>query len=188
MSWWKIYSMGERRGWGVERGKNPENFCMVFSQIAWRVRHRRKGHRAGIWRKPEAKHCSSLCSQSEGGEYCGGQARAENPQSYAPKRWSCSLRVRGPHFASKVSYSAGAATDDCAGQCNFKHLTYKAYIYITVYSQSASVMRVISSSQSSLSGLISTTRAPISSATRRAVFPLYSFWMNTTRTFSRRHS
>ena len=26
-----------------------------------------------------------------------------------------SLRVRGPHFASKVSYSAGAATDDCAG-------------------------------------------------------------------------
>ena len=26
-----------------------------------------------------AKHCSLLCSQSEGGEYCGGQARAENP-------------------------------------------------------------------------------------------------------------
>ena len=30
-------------------------------------------------------------------------------QSYAPERWSCSLRVRGPHFASKVSYNAGAA-------------------------------------------------------------------------------
>ena len=29
------------------------------------------------WR--EAKHCSSLCSQSEGDEYCGGQARDENP-------------------------------------------------------------------------------------------------------------
>ena len=110
-------------------------------------------------------------------------------QSYAPERWSCSLRVRGPHFASKVSYNAGAATDDCAGLCNFKHLTYKvSLLYIRTYSQSASVMRVISSSQSSLSGLISTTRAPISSATRRAVFPLYSFWMNTTRTFSRRHS
>ena len=27
-------------------------------------------------------------------------------QSHAPERWSCSLRVRGPHFASKVSYSA----------------------------------------------------------------------------------
>ena len=37
-------------------------------------------------------------------------------QSYAPERWPCSLRVRGPHFASKVSYNAGAATDDCAGQ------------------------------------------------------------------------
>ena len=34
-------------------------------------------------------------------------------QSHAPERWSCSLRVRGPHFASKVSYSAGAATDSC---------------------------------------------------------------------------
>ena len=36
-------------------------------------------------------------------------------QSHAPERWSCSLRVRGPHFASKVSYNAGAATDDCVG-------------------------------------------------------------------------
>ena len=35
-------------------------------------------------------------------------------QSHAPERWSCSLRVRGPHFASKVSYNAGAATDDYA--------------------------------------------------------------------------
>ena len=35
-------------------------------------------------------------------------------QSHAQKRWSCSLRVRGPHFASKVSYNAGAAIDDCA--------------------------------------------------------------------------
>ena len=35
-------------------------------------------------------------------------------QSHAPKRWPYSLRVRGPHFASKVSYNAGAATDDNA--------------------------------------------------------------------------
>ena len=35
---------------------------------------------------------------------------------YAPERWLYSLRVRGPHFASKVSYNAGAATDDYAGQ------------------------------------------------------------------------
>ena len=35
-------------------------------------------------------------------------------QSHVPKRWPYSLRVRGPHFASKVSYNAGAATDDNA--------------------------------------------------------------------------
>jgi len=40
----------------------------------------------------------------------------EIQQRHAPERWSCSLRVRGPHFASKVSYNAGAATDDCVGQ------------------------------------------------------------------------
>ena len=38
-----------------------------------------------IWWKPGAKHCSSLCSQSEGGEYCGGQARAENPTKSCPR-------------------------------------------------------------------------------------------------------
>jgi len=30
------------------------------------VWHRCKGHRADIWRRPGAKHSSSLCSQSEG--------------------------------------------------------------------------------------------------------------------------
>ena len=83
------------------------------------MRQSSKGHRADIWRRPGAKHCSSLCSQSEGGEYCGGQA-LKIQQSHAPERWSCSLRVRGPHFASKVSYNAGAATDDYADQCPCK--------------------------------------------------------------------
>ena len=49
------------------------------------MRHRKKGHRAGIWRRPEAKHCSSLCSQSEGGEGWGGQARAENSTKLCPR-------------------------------------------------------------------------------------------------------
>ncbi len=53
--------------------------------MAWRLRHRCKGHRADIWRRSEAKHCSSLCSQSEGGEYCGGPARAENPTRSCPR-------------------------------------------------------------------------------------------------------
>ena len=48
-----------------------------------------KRHRADIWRRVEAKHCSSLCSQSEGGEYCGGQARAENPT----KSWPAALAM-----------------------------------------------------------------------------------------------
>ena len=37
-------------------------------------------------------------------------------QGHGLERWLYSLRVRGPHFASKVSYNAGAATDDYAGQ------------------------------------------------------------------------
>ena len=69
-----------------------------------------KGHRVDIWRRPGAKHCSSLCSQSEGDEYCGGQTRLKIQQSHALKLWTCSLRVRGPHFASKVSYSASPQT------------------------------------------------------------------------------
>ena len=47
--------------------------------------HRCMGHCADIWRRSEAKHCSSLCSQSEGVEYCGGQARAENPTKSCPR-------------------------------------------------------------------------------------------------------
>ena len=66
-------------------------------------------------RSPGAKHCSSLCSQSEGANIVAAKHELKIQQSHAPERWSCSLRVRGPHFASKVSYNAGAATDDCAG-------------------------------------------------------------------------
>ena len=47
--------------------------------------HRCKRRCANIRRRSEAKHCSSLCSQSEGGEYCGGQARAENPTKSCPR-------------------------------------------------------------------------------------------------------
>ena len=57
----------------------------VLSQVAWRLR-RCKRHRANIRRRSEAKHCSSLCSQSEGDEYCGGQTRLKIQQSHALKR------------------------------------------------------------------------------------------------------
>ena len=150
--------------------------------MAWR--HSNKGSFANIRRRPGAKHCSSLCSQSEGGEYCGGQARAKNPTKICPRalaifatcswpslckqselqcwrrnrrlcgpaqisaarallplykplfswifntlpfqgRWRLftnlyfygilNTLIRGPHFASKVSYNAGAAIDDYTG-------------------------------------------------------------------------
>ena len=78
--------------------------------------HRCKGRYANIRRRSEAKHCSSLCAQSEGANIVADKHELKIQRSYAPERWSCSLRVRGPHFASKVSYNAGAATDDYAGQ------------------------------------------------------------------------
>ena len=45
-----------------------------------------QSRRANIRRSPGAKHCSSLCSQSEGDEYCGGQTRLKIQQSHALKR------------------------------------------------------------------------------------------------------
>ena len=84
--------------WRLNTAKNPTKSCpkalVIFATCSW----------------------PSLCSQSEGDEYCGGQTRLKIQQSHALKRWPYSLRVRGPHFASKVSYNAGAATDDYAGQ------------------------------------------------------------------------
>ena len=50
----------------------------------WGAAHER-GRCANIRRRSEAKHCSSLCSQSEGDEYYGGQARAENPTKLCPR-------------------------------------------------------------------------------------------------------
>ena len=58
-------------------------------------------------------------------------------QSHAPERWPCSLRVRGPHFASKVSYNAGAATSDCMDQrksplrgCYRQHFTFPVFAHL----------------------------------------------------------
>ena len=41
-----------------------------------------EGPRTGLLRR---QHCSSLCSQSEGDEYYGGQTRAENPTKLCPR-------------------------------------------------------------------------------------------------------
>ena len=101
--------------WGVQY---PEKISTRFEQITNECDTTERGtvqtFDGGLGRSTVAH----FASQSEGGEYCGGQA-LKIQQSHAPERWSCSLRVRGPHFASKVSYNAGAATDDCASQCKF---------------------------------------------------------------------
>ena len=65
-----------------------DHFCGIrsysFPTITY-LRYIPSAHRADIWRRSEAKHCSSLCTQSEGSEYCGGQARAENPTKSCPR-------------------------------------------------------------------------------------------------------
>ena len=66
--------------------KFQKNLCAVLSQIAWRLRHSNKRRCTNIELRSEAKHCSSLCSQSEGDEYCGGQTRLKIQQSHALKR------------------------------------------------------------------------------------------------------
>ena len=104
------------------------------------MRHRCKGHRVDIWRRSEAKHCSSLCSQSEGANIVATKHGLKIHQSHAPERWPCSLCVRGPHFASKVSYNAGAATDDCAGQRK-SPLRGRCCQYLIFYLDHPKVMR-----------------------------------------------
>ena len=54
----------------------------------------------------EAKHCSSLCSQSEGHEHVANMTSAlgHNFVGFSARAWPS--QYSPPHFASKVSYSA----------------------------------------------------------------------------------
>ena len=61
------------------------------------------------------EHCK--CKNNSDHLLMAAQHELKIQQSHAQEHRSCLLRVRGPHFASKVSYNADAATDDCAGQC-----------------------------------------------------------------------
>ena len=54
--------------------------------FVYHVRHRRKRPRADIQRRFEAKHCSSLCSQSEGANIMATKHELKIQQSHAPKR------------------------------------------------------------------------------------------------------
>ncbi|MBD9027014.1 MAG: hypothetical protein EGQ96_00555 [Prevotella sp.] len=54
--------------------------------FVYHVRYRRKRSRADIQRRFEAKHCSSLCSQSEGANIMATKHELKIQQSHAPKR------------------------------------------------------------------------------------------------------
>ena len=60
-------------------------FCTIFDQITLRLRHSNKRRCANIRRRSEAKHCSSLCSQSEGGRILWRPNMAKNPTKSCPK-------------------------------------------------------------------------------------------------------
>ena len=82
------YSCWEKLILNTYLKKELDQFCGIRSYFFPTITYLRNipsAHRADIWRSFEAKHCSSLCSQSEGSEYCGGQARAENPTKSCPR-------------------------------------------------------------------------------------------------------
>ena len=57
----------------------------VLLQIARRLRRSNKRRYANIRRRSEAKHCSSLCSQIEGGRILWRPNTAKNPTKICPK-------------------------------------------------------------------------------------------------------
>ena len=73
-----------------------------------RLRHSNKRRCANIRPRSEAKHCSSLCSQSEGHEHVANIANALAHDFVGLLAVFVRHNIRPPHFASKVSYNAGA--------------------------------------------------------------------------------
>ena len=69
----------------VWRSKKKKNLCAVFDQVARRLRRSNKGHRANIRRRSGAKHCSSLCLQSEGARILRRPNTAKNPTKICPR-------------------------------------------------------------------------------------------------------
>ena len=57
-------------------------------------------------RRRGAKHCSSLCSQSEGHEHVANMVNALGYNLVIFQPMLGRRNIRPPHFASKVSYSA----------------------------------------------------------------------------------
>ena len=63
------------------------------------------------------QHCSSLCSQSEGHEHVANMSNALAPDFVGFLAVFGRHNIRGPHFASKVSYSASPQTFAECSRC-----------------------------------------------------------------------
>ena len=63
-----------------------------------------------LWRRRGAKHCSSLCLQSEGHEHVANMVSALGHNLVIFQPMLGRHNIRPPHFASKVSYSASPQT------------------------------------------------------------------------------
>ena len=90
---------------------------MIFDQIAWRCGAAERGTARIFGEALGRSTVAHFARKVRGTNIMAAKHEQKIQQSHAQKRWSCSLRVRGLHFASKVSYNAGAATDDYASQC-----------------------------------------------------------------------
>ena len=81
--------------------------------------HCSKGCCANIRRRSEAKHCSSLCSQSEGDEYRGEQARAEYPIKSCPQALAMFDTCSWPSLCEQSELQCCASILRYANSCDF---------------------------------------------------------------------
>ena len=102
---------------GVGAFEIQKRIRTVLIQIARRLRSATRGAMRTFGEGLRRSTVAHFARKVRGDEYCGGQTRLKIQRRYTLKRWLYSLCVRGPHFASKVSYNAGAAIDGYAGQC-----------------------------------------------------------------------
>ena len=76
--------------------------------------------------KEGAKHCSSLCSQSEGHEHVANMVCALGHNLVIFQPMLGRRNNRPPHFASKVSYNASPQTSvECLRSCPCKGLIFQ---------------------------------------------------------------
>ena len=128
------------------------------------MQHRCKGHCADIWRRSEAKHCSSLCSQSEGHEhvanmtsalahdFVGFSARAWPPQYSPPSLCEQSeLQCFAPEFRRTL-----CICKDIKRPATFQLRAYARIVFFLLHENFLAILDV-----NSLLDFLNTTAAQI---------------------------